>query len=55
MHALSLRQLRYLVVLSETRNFTRAAEACFVTQSTLSAGLKELETTLGVQLVERDR
>ncbi len=51
----SLRQLRYLVVLSETRNFTRAAEACFVTQSTLSAGLKELETTLGVQLVERDR
>jgi len=55
-HALpSLRQLRYLVVLSETRNFTRAAEACFVTQSTLSAGLKELETALGVQLVERDR
>jgi LysR family hydrogen peroxide-inducible transcriptional activator len=51
----SLRQLRYLVVLSQTRNFTRAAEACFVTQSTLSAGLKELETTLGVQLVERDR
>ncbi|HEX4598278.1 MAG TPA: LysR substrate-binding domain-containing protein, partial [Burkholderiaceae bacterium] len=51
----SLRQLRYLVVLSETRNFTRAAETCFVTQSTLSAGLKELETTLGVQLVERDR
>jgi LysR family transcriptional regulator, hydrogen peroxide-inducible genes activator len=56
MHALpSLRQLRYLVALSETRNFTRAAEACFVTQSTLSAGLKELETTLGAQLVERDR
>jgi LysR family hydrogen peroxide-inducible transcriptional activator len=51
----SLRQLRYLVVLSETRNFTRAAEACFVTQSTLSAGLKELEATLGAQLVERDR
>jgi LysR family transcriptional regulator, hydrogen peroxide-inducible genes activator len=55
-HALpSLRQLRYLLALSETRNFTRAAEACFVTQSTLSAGLKELETMLGVQLVERDR
>ena len=51
----SLRQLRYLVALSETRNFTRAAEACFVTQSTLSAGLKELESTLGAQLVERDR
>lgn len=51
----SLRQLRYLVVLSEMRNFTRAAESCFVTQSTLSAGLKELEATLGAQLVERDR
>jgi LysR family hydrogen peroxide-inducible transcriptional activator len=51
----SLRQLRYLVALSETRNFTRAAEACFVTQSTLSAGLKELESALGAQLVERDR
>jgi LysR family hydrogen peroxide-inducible transcriptional activator len=36
----SLRQLRYLTVLSETRNFPRAAEACYVTQSTLSAGLK---------------
>jgi LysR family transcriptional regulator, hydrogen peroxide-inducible genes activator len=51
----SLRQLRYLVVLSELRNFTRAAEACHVTQSTLSAGLKELESMLDVQLVERDR
>lgn len=51
----SLRQLRYLVMLSETSNFTRAAAACFVTQSTLSAGLKELENLLGAQLVERDR
>jgi LysR family transcriptional regulator, hydrogen peroxide-inducible genes activator len=51
----SLRQLRYLVALSEHGHFTRAAEACFVTQSTLSVGLKELESSLGVQLVERDR
>lgn len=51
----SLRQLNYLVVLSEQRNFTRAAAHCFVTQSTLSAGLRELENTLGTQLVERDR
>src|ERR1700739_3826319 len=51
----SLRQLRYLVTLSGRRNFPRAAEACFVTQSTLSAGLKELESTLGARLVERDR
>ena len=51
----SLKQLQYLVALSEQPNFTRGAEACFVTQSTLSAGLKELEAVLGVQLVERDR
>ena len=51
----SLKQLHYLVALSETLNFTRAAEACFVTQSTLSAGLKELEDLLGTRLAERDR
>ncbi|HSD60173.1 MAG TPA: LysR family transcriptional regulator, partial [Burkholderiales bacterium] len=51
----SLRQLAYLVALSEKLSFTQAAEACFVTQSTLSAGIKELEATLGAQLVERDR
>lgn len=51
----SLRQLSYLVALSEHLSFTLAADACFVTQSTLSAGIKELETTLGVQLVERER
>jgi LysR family hydrogen peroxide-inducible transcriptional activator len=49
----SLRQLRYLVELADRLNFRAAAEACFVTQSTLSAGLKELESALGVQLVER--
>jgi LysR family hydrogen peroxide-inducible transcriptional activator len=51
----SLRQLRYLVNLAEKLNFRAAAEACFVTQSTLSAGIKELETQLGAQLVERDK
>jgi LysR family transcriptional regulator, hydrogen peroxide-inducible genes activator len=51
----TLRQLGYLVALSEHLNFRVAAEARFVTQSTLSAGIKELETLLGVQLVERDR
>src|SRR5262245_16952716 len=51
----SLRQLSYLVELAERLNFREAAEAQFVTQSTLSAGIKELETVLGVQLVERDR
>ena len=51
----SLRQLRYLVAIAEHRHFGRAAEACFATQPTLSAGLKELEQLLGVRLVERDR
>lgn len=51
----TLRQLRYLVALSEHLHFGRAAEACLATQSTLSAGLQELETLLGVTLVERTR
>jgi LysR family hydrogen peroxide-inducible transcriptional activator len=51
----TLRQLAYLVELSARLNFRAAAEAQFVTQSTLSAGIKQLETLLGVQLVERDR
>jgi LysR family hydrogen peroxide-inducible transcriptional activator len=51
----SLRQLQYLVTLSDKLNFTRAAEACFVTQSTLSAGIRELEDVLSARLVERDR
>jgi LysR family hydrogen peroxide-inducible transcriptional activator len=50
---MTLTELRYLVALAETRHFGRAAEACFVTQPTLSAGLKKLEDHLGVQLVER--
>ena len=51
----SLRQLGYLVELADRLNFRAAAEAQFVTQSTLSAGIKELETVLGVQLVERTK
>jgi LysR family hydrogen peroxide-inducible transcriptional activator len=49
----SLRQLQYLSALAEHHNFRHAADACYVTQSTLSAGIKELESTLGTQLVER--
>jgi LysR family hydrogen peroxide-inducible transcriptional activator len=51
----TLRQLAYLVELSRRLHFGAAAEAQFVTQSTLSAGIKELERLLDVQLVERDR
>lgn len=51
----SLRQLAYLVAVADRLNFTQAAQDCFVTQSTLSSGLKELERVLGARLVERDR
>ena len=54
-HLPTLKQLQYLVALREHGHFGKAADACFVTQSTLSAGLRELETLLGVTLVERTR
>ena len=54
-HLPTLKQLQYLVALRQHGHFGKAAEACFVTQSTLSAGLRELETLLGVSLVERTR
>ena len=50
---MNLRDLRYLVAVAEQRHFGRAADACFVSQPTLSAQLKKLEAFLGVQLVER--
>lgn len=52
---ITLRQMRYLIAVADTFNFSRAAEVCFVTQPTLSAGIKELEDQLGVQLIERTR
>jgi LysR family transcriptional regulator, hydrogen peroxide-inducible genes activator len=54
-HLPTLRQLQYLVALQDSGHFGKAAQACFVTQSTLSAGLRELEAMLGVTLVERTR
>ncbi len=51
----TLKQLQYLTALHIHGHFGHAADSCFVTQSTLSAGLRELETLLGVQLVERNR
>ncbi|HVF37633.1 MAG TPA: LysR family transcriptional regulator, partial [Sphingomicrobium sp.] len=51
----TLKQLQYLVALRDNGHFGRAAESCFVTQSTLSAGLRELEALLGITLVERTR
>ncbi len=51
---MNLRDLRYLVAVAEHRHFGRAAEACFVSQPTLSTQLKKLEEFLGVTLVERN-
>jgi LysR family transcriptional regulator, hydrogen peroxide-inducible genes activator len=54
-HPPSLRQLRFLVAVVDSLHFGRAANACFVSQSTLSAGIKELEDRLGVAVIERTR
>jgi LysR family hydrogen peroxide-inducible transcriptional activator len=51
----SVRQLRYFVTLEETCHFGRAAAACFVSQAAFSVAIRELELTLGVQLVERTK
>lgn len=48
-----LRQLQYLLALSQHKSFSRAAEACNVTQSTFSAGIAALENLLGHQLINR--
>ena len=50
---MNLRDLKYLVAVAKHRHFGRAAEACFVSQPTLSTQLKKLEGRLGVTLIER--
>lgn len=50
---MTLRELRYLVALADHRHFGRAAEACHVTQSTMSTQLRKLEDYLGQVLVDR--
>ena len=51
----TIRQLQYLVALRDYGHFGKAAESCFVTQSTLSASLRELEALVAAVLVERTR
>lgn len=51
----SLRQLEYFVAVARTLNFRQAAEECLVSQPALSAQIQQLETTLGVQLFERNK
>jgi LysR family transcriptional regulator, hydrogen peroxide-inducible genes activator len=50
---MTLQELRYIVALADTGHFGQAAEACFVSQSTLSTQVKKLEDLLGVQLFDR--
>ena len=50
---MNVRALQYFVKLSDLKHFSRAAEACFVSQPTLSTQVRKLEEELGVQLVER--
>lgn len=50
---MELRQLKYFVKTAETLNFSEAAKALFVTQSTLSQQIRQLEDSLGIQLLAR--
>lgn len=52
---MTLTELKYIIAASETLNFGRAAEKCFVSQPTLSIGIKKLEDQLGVQIFERQK
>ncbi|MGL6258296.1 hydrogen peroxide-inducible genes activator [Vibrio sp. WXL103] len=49
----SLKQIHYLITLHETRHFSEAAEKCFVSQSTLSKGIQNLEELIGCPLYEK--
>lgn len=53
MHLPTTKQLRYFVALTQHGHFGHAAQACFVSQSAFSNAIRDLETTLGVQLVDR--
>lgn len=52
---MTLTELRYITTVARTKHFGRAAEACFVSQPTLSVAIRKLEEELGVTLFERNR
>lgn len=52
---MTLTELRYIVALARERHFGRAAEACFVSQPTLSVAVKKLEDELNIVLFERGK
>ncbi|MBL8703549.1 MAG: LysR family transcriptional regulator [Rhodospirillales bacterium] len=51
---MQLRHLEYFIALAAERHFRRAAAACNITQSTLSAAIRQLEEEIGAPLIERD-
>lgn len=53
--SITIKQLKYLCAVADYQHFTKAADASFVTQSTLSAAINELELQLGVKVFERNR
>ncbi len=52
---ISIQQIQYILQLSETRNFSKAADACFVTQPTLSMQIKKAEDVLGFAIFDRNK
>ena len=54
MHLPTLRQLEFLCAIADEGSFSKAADACHVTQPTLSSAIKEVESLLGIQLIERE-
>jgi len=52
---MTLTELRYIIAVAKTKHFGRAADECFVSQPTLSVGIRKLEDSLGVTIFERGR
>ena len=52
---ISTQQIQYILQLSEAKNFSKAAEDCFVTQPTLSMQIKKAEEVLGFLIFDRDK
>src|SRR6478735_3258109 len=52
---MTITQLKYVLAVAEHKNFTLAAEKCFVTQPTLSMQIQKLEEELGIQIFDRTK